>query len=78
MNTLQIIEILDSVTILQAEIITDLYGLLLQHITAEEADRLPCVEKLNRAAGLRADLDKARAGAVPADTINVQEGQSYE
>lgn len=78
MNALQIVEVLDTVTRMQADVITDLFTLLLQHITAEEADRLPCVEKLNRAAGLRADLDKARAGAVPADTINVQEGQSYE
>ncbi len=68
MNALQIVEVLDTVTRMQADVITDLFTLLLQHITAEEADRLPCVSKLNAAAGLRADLEKARAGAAPADT----------
>ena len=63
MNTLQIVELLDAVTVLQAEVISDLYGLLLQHISAEEADRLPCVEKLNKAASIRADLDSVRAAA---------------
>ena len=67
MNDLQIVETLETITRLQAEVITELFTLLQQHISAEEADRLPCVSKLNAAAGLRADLEKARAGAAPAD-----------
>lgn len=68
MNPLQIVELLDAVTVLQAEVISDLFALLLQHISADEADRLPCVEKINRAASLRADLDNVRTGLAAADT----------
>ena len=57
MSDLQIVETLETITRLQAEVITELFTLLQQHISAEEADRLPCVAKINTAAALRASMD---------------------
>ena len=53
---LQLVEALGTITRLQADVITDLYGLLLQHITAEEADGLPCMAKLKQADAIRAGI----------------------
>ncbi|MBQ9692492.1 MAG: hypothetical protein IJV70_04975 [Clostridia bacterium] len=44
---------------LQSEVIDELFILLLQHITAEEADRLPAIEKINTAAKLREKIPGA-------------------
>ena len=49
--------ILTEITKLQAEVIDDLFLLLMQHITAEEADRLPVIDKINRAANLHKEID---------------------
>lgn len=43
---------------LQADIIKDLFGILMQHITAEEADNLPVVARINTAAGLFDGLNR--------------------
>lgn len=48
--------ILTEITKLQAEVIDDLFLLLMQHITAEEADRLPVIDKINRAATIRREV----------------------
>ena len=40
---------------IQSEVIDDLFRILLQYMDAEEADRLPVIEKINRAASLRAE-----------------------
>lgn len=47
------IEQQNTVIRIQSEVIDELFVLLLQHITAEEADGLPAVEKINTAAKLR-------------------------
>lgn len=44
---------------IQSEVIDELFILLLQHITAEEADRLPAIEKINTAAKLREKIPGA-------------------
>lgn len=41
---------------LQSGVIDDLFGLLSQHLTAEELDSLPVLSKINTAARLRADV----------------------
>ncbi|MGN0404456.1 MAG: hypothetical protein ACI4F1_04480 [Bariatricus sp.] len=52
----QYIEDLSTIIQLQAETINDIFKLLLQHITAEEADSLPVVKKINLAAELRKEI----------------------
>ena len=41
---------------IQAEAISDLCSLLMQHITVEEADQLPTVKKINLAAEIRSTI----------------------
>lgn len=51
-----IIDVVDTQAIvinMQSEVINDLFQILMQHITAEEADSLPCVKKINRIAEIR-------------------------
>lgn len=57
MSEIQAVERLTAITKIQAEVINDLFLLLMQHITAEEAGRLPVVDKINLAADLRRDVD---------------------
>lgn len=56
MNLAEIIETQNTIIKLQADAIHELFGLLMQHMTAEEADNLPCVAKINLAATLRNDI----------------------
>lgn len=54
MNDLaELIERQNAVIRIQSEVIDELFILVLQHITAEEADRLPAIEMINIAAKLR-------------------------
>ncbi len=50
------IEKMSAVIKIQAQAIEELYLLLLQHISAEEADSLSVVKEINRAAELRAEI----------------------
>jgi hypothetical protein len=50
-------ENLGAVIRIQSDVINDLLTLLMQHISAEEADALPCIKKINEAARLKAGLD---------------------
>lgn len=43
---------------LQKEVIDELFSLLGQHIAADELDALPCVGKINQAAGIRATIER--------------------
>ena len=43
---------------IQADVINDLYGLLMQHITVEEAEALPAVAKINLAANIRSTIEE--------------------
>lgn len=42
---------------IQADAIGDLFSLLMQHITVEEADQLPTVKKINLAAEIRSTIE---------------------
>jgi hypothetical protein len=42
---------------LQSEAIDDLFRVLVQHLEAEELDRLPALEKMNRAAMIRKEME---------------------
>lgn len=46
---------------IQAEAIGDLFSLLMQHITVEEADQLPTVKKINLAAEIRSTIEEMTA-----------------
>ena len=56
MDDLKIMEQLETVIHLQAEVITELFSLLAQHIVADELDRLSCVQKINQAAAVRDEI----------------------
>ena len=57
-SLLRIAEAQDSIIRLQSEIIYELFGILLQHISAEEASGLPVVDKINRAAILKEGIEE--------------------
>lgn len=38
---------------IQTKVIDELFALLMQHISADEAGRLPCLEKIDQAVTLR-------------------------
>lgn len=59
MSPVEVVEILNTVTRMQADVINDLFGALMQHITVEEADALPAVAKINQIAQIRAEIDKS-------------------
>lgn len=46
-----------SVIRMQSDIINELFTLLMQHITAEEADELPVVQKINTVAAIRQEIE---------------------
>lgn len=58
----QVMERQSAIIRLQSSVIDDLFLLLAQHISADEADRLPCIEKINLAARLRADIEEQEGG----------------
>lgn len=43
---------------MQSGIINELFQLLMQHISADEADALPVVQRINEAAGLREWIER--------------------
>ena len=57
-NTAEIIEKQNRIIQIQADVINDLYGLLMQHITVEEAETLPAVAKINLAANIRSTIEE--------------------
>lgn len=57
MTALELLERQEHIITLQAQSITELFGLLSQHITAAEADRLPCISKINEAVAIRAGME---------------------
>ena len=53
---METVEKMSAVIRIQAKAIEELYMLLMQHISAEEADSLSVVKEINRAAELRAEI----------------------
>lgn len=58
MNEIQIIEIQNTIIRLQSDAIKDLFVEIMKHIAAEEADRLPVVDKINAAASLKNEIEE--------------------
>ena len=56
MTTFQIMERQNEIIRLQADSINELFKLLIEHISVEEADSLPVLKKINLAAELRAEI----------------------
>ena len=55
-NLAELVERQNAVIRIQSEAIDDLFLLLLQYISAEEADKLPVLTKINTAAELRKEV----------------------
>lgn len=53
MSPLETVEKLNAIINIQSGVINELFSLLMQHISADEADALPVVERINEAAELR-------------------------
>ena len=57
MNDINIVETLNAIIRLQSTIIDELFVLLAQHITVDELNELPVIDKINKVAKLRVDVD---------------------
>lgn len=57
MNDINIVETLNAIIRLQSTIIDELFVLLAQHITVDELNKLPVIDKINEVAKLRVDVD---------------------
>ena len=57
MNDINMVETLNAIIRLQSTIIDELFVLLAQHITVDELDKLPVIDKINEAAKLMVDVD---------------------
>ncbi len=65
-DPLKVVERQDAIIRIQSTVIDELFLLLMQHINAEEADRLPVLDKIDTAAKIRQDLaDGAQGGKRP-------------
>lgn len=64
MSPLETVEKLNAIIDIQSGVINELFALLMQHISADEADALPAVKRINEAASLRQRIDR---GAVIMD-----------
>lgn len=53
LNQIEIVERQNAIIQIQSGVIDELFRLLMQHISADEADRLPVVGRINAAASLR-------------------------
>ena len=57
MSPTEIIERQNEIIRIQSDSMNELFRLLMEHITVEEADRLPVLKKLNRAAEIKAEIN---------------------
>jgi hypothetical protein len=58
MSDVEVVETLNTIIRLQSTVIDDLFLILAQHITTEEMEHIPVVDRINEAARLRADIDR--------------------
>ncbi len=56
LDPLKVVEQQNTIIRLQTGVIDELFLLLMQHISADEADALPCVDTINQAAQIRAGI----------------------
>lgn len=57
LNPVEVIEKQNAIIRIQSGVIDDLFLLLMQHISAEEADALPVIDKINQAAEIRREIE---------------------
>lgn len=55
-DLLEMVDQQNSIIRIQSGVIDELFRLLMQHISAEEAESLPCVARINQAAQIRAKI----------------------
>lgn len=58
LNPVEVVDLQNAIIKIQSGIIDDLFRLLMQHISAEEADALPVIDRINEAARIRRELDR--------------------
>lgn len=56
-DPVEIVEKQNAVIKLQSEVIDELFLLLMQHIEPTEADKLPCIGRINQAAEIRREIE---------------------
>lgn len=56
LDPLKIVEQQNAIIRIQSGVIDELFILLMQHISADEADKLPCIDRINLAAQIRAGI----------------------
>lgn len=56
LDPLKVVEQQNVIIGIQSGVIDELFILLMQHMSAEEADALPCIDKINQAAQIRAGI----------------------
>lgn len=56
MEPLKIVEQQNAIIRIQSGVIDELFLLLMQHISMEEAGNLPCIDRINQAAQIRAGI----------------------
>ncbi len=57
LNPVEIVEKQNAIIRIQSDVIDELFLLLMQHVSADEVDRLPCVERINEAARIRREIE---------------------
>lgn len=55
-DQVEVVERQAQIIAMQSETINELFQLLSQHMALDDLDRLPCVERLNRAAALQDEI----------------------
>lgn len=56
LDPLTVVEQQNTIIRIQSGVIDELFLLLMQHISADEADSLPCIARINQAAEIRAEI----------------------
>lgn len=54
---LKIVEQQNAIIRIQSGVIDELFLLLMQHVSMEEVGTLPCIDRINQAAQIRAGID---------------------
>ena len=60
MSPLETVEKLNAIIDIQSGVINELFALLMPHISADEADALPAVKRINEATSLRQRIDRGQ------------------
>lgn len=57
LDPVEVVEKQNAIIRIQSGVIDDLFLLLMQHISAEEADALPVIDRINQAAEIRREIE---------------------